>query len=57
MIIAMDPKRNGQNNNQITLNSVFSIHSKRHGRETNKNDYWNFIEPLTKNNFVYITDV
>jgi uracil-DNA glycosylase len=57
MIIAMDPKRNGQNNNQITLNSVFSIHSKRHGRETNKNDYWNFIEPLIKNNFIYITDV
>jgi uracil-DNA glycosylase len=57
MIIAMDPKRNGQNNNQITLNSVFSLHSKRNGRETNKNDYWNFIGPLTKNNFVYITDV
>ena len=57
MIIAMDPKRNGQIHNQITLNSVFSVHSKKNGRETNKNDYWNFIEPLTKNNFVYITDV
>ncbi len=56
MIIAMDPKRNRPPDDKITLNSVFSLHSKKHGRETNRNDYWNFIEPLLKNNFIYITD-
>ncbi|MBM77084.1 MAG: hypothetical protein CL846_01255 [Crocinitomicaceae bacterium] len=57
MIIAMDPKRSGQENDEITLNSVFSIHSKKHGRETKSNDYWKFIEPLTKENLVYLTDI
>ena len=58
MIIAMDAKRNAPNSNDVVvLNSVFSLHSLSNGRKTNKNDYWKFIEPITKENFVYITDV
>ena len=58
MIIAMDAKRNAPNSDDVVvLNSVFSLHSLPNGRETTKNDYWKFIEPLTKENFVYITDV
>lgn len=58
MIIAMDAKRNEPNSDDVVvLNSVFSLHSLSNGRETTKNDYWKFIEPLTKENFVYITDV
>ena len=58
MIIAMDAKRNAPNSDDdVVLNSVFSLHSLSYGRKTTKNDYWKFIEPLTKENFVYITDV
>jgi hypothetical protein len=56
MIVAMDPKRIGQSNNKISIGSVFALHQKE-TRITNKNDYWKFIEPLTKENFVYITDI
>lgn len=56
MIVAMDPKRNSQTDDKISLSTVFSLHNKK-DRNTNKNDYWRFIEPLTKNNLVYITDV
>lgn len=56
MIVAMDPKRNGQSNNKISIGSVFALHQKEN-RITNKNDYWKFIEPLSKENFVYITDI
>lgn len=56
MIVAMDPKRNGQDDQRITLNSVFSLHT-RAGRETRRNDYWRFIEPFIKTGFVYLTDL
>lgn len=60
MVVAMDPKRAGQKQRGITgitLNSVFSLHSRPNGRETGRNDYWRFIEPLTNHNLVYLTDV
>jgi hypothetical protein len=56
MIVAMDPKRNSQEDQRITLNSVFSLHT-RSGRETRRNDYWRFIEPFIKSGFVYLTDL
>lgn len=56
MIVAMDPKRNGQAHNRITLNTVFSLHSMKHGRSTARNDYWKFIQPMTERSFVYVTD-
>ena len=56
MIVAMDPKRNAQHHDEISLSTVFSLHNKN-DRNTKKNDYWRFIEPLTKSNLVYITDV
>jgi len=56
MIVAMDAKRNGQNHNKISIGSVFALDEKS-SRETNRNDYWKFIEPLTKDSFVYLTDI
>lgn len=56
MIVAMDPKRNGQNEETVSIGSVFALNQKK-DRETKKNDYWNFIEPLTDNAFVYLTDI
>jgi uracil-DNA glycosylase len=56
MIVAMDPKRSGQYNDKISIGSVFALH-KKESRDTKKNDYWNFIEPLAKENFVYLTDI
>ncbi|MFN4853159.1 MAG: hypothetical protein ACK5JC_01920 [Bacteroidota bacterium] len=56
MIVAMDAKRNGQNDDKITIGSVFSLNYKN-SRSTKSNDYWKFIEPLTKNSFVYLTDI
>jgi uracil-DNA glycosylase len=56
MIVAMDPKRIGQSNNKISIGTVFALHQKE-TRITKKNDYWKFIEPLTKENFVYLTDI
>jgi uracil-DNA glycosylase len=56
MIVAMDPKRNSGEKNKISLNSVFSLHDSENGRDTKINDYWKFIQPLTENNFVYVTD-
>lgn len=56
MIVAMDAKRNGQSHNKISIGSVFSLDEKN-ARETNRNDYWNFIEPMTHNTFVYLTDI
>ena len=55
LIVALDPKRN-QTVTEITLGSVFSLHTSE-GRSTRRNNYWNFIEPLTKQGFVYITDI
>lgn len=57
MIVAMDPKRHGQTGRSISLNSVFSLHSRPNGRETGRNDYWRFIKPFTDNALVYLTDV
>lgn len=56
MIVAMDPKRIDQYDNKISIGSVFALHQKEN-RITKKNDYWKFIEPLTKENFVYLTDI
>lgn len=56
MIVALDPKRNGQSDRRVTLNSVFSLHA-RSGRETKRNDYWRFIKPFTESGFVYLTDL
>ncbi len=56
MIVAMDPKRIGQEPGVYTLGSVFSLHTNE-GRSTNKNDYWKFIEPMISDNFVYLTDI
>jgi uracil-DNA glycosylase len=56
MIVAMDPKRIGQEPSVYTLGSVFSLHTNE-GRSTNKNDYWKFIEPMISDNFVYLTDI
>jgi hypothetical protein len=58
-IIAMDPKRNDESckeKNCISLGSVFAL-NKGSGRQSNENDYWNFIFPLTKDFNVYLTDV
>lgn len=55
IIVALDPKRN-QTTKEITLGSVFSLHTAE-GRSTLRNNYWNFIEPLTKQGFVYVTDI
>ncbi len=57
MVIAFDPKRNGQNNNIPTLNTVFSLHLYKEFKNSKKNDYWNFISFLIKNSFVYVTDI
>lgn len=56
MIVAMDPKRNGQKNDHVSVGSVFALHQYA-ARHTKRNDYWKFIEPLTANHFVYLTDV
>lgn len=56
MIVAMDPKRNRQLNDSISIGSVFALNQKK-DRETKTNDYWKFIEPLTDNALVYLTDV
>lgn len=56
MIVAMDPKRIGQEPGVYSLGSVFSLHTNE-GRSTKKNDYWKFIEPMISENFVYLTDI
>lgn len=56
MIVAMDPKRIGQEPSVFSLGSVFSLHTIE-GRNTRKNDYWNFIEPMIADNLVYLTDI
>lgn len=56
MIVAMDPKRIGQESSVFSLGSVFSLHTNE-GRNTRKNDYWNFIEPMIADNLVYLTDI
>ena len=56
MIVAMDPKRIGQEPGVYSLGSVFSLHTNE-GRSTKKNDYWKFIEPMISDNFVYLTDI
>jgi uracil-DNA glycosylase len=56
MIVAMDPKRIAQEPGVFSLGSVFSLHTNE-GRNTKKNDYWNFIEPMIADNLVYLTDI
>jgi hypothetical protein len=58
-IIAMDPKRNdthGIKTAQVLLGSVFALNNPSN-RSTNRNDYWDFIEPLLADYSVYLTDV
>lgn len=58
-IIAMDPKRNdkhGIQKSQVLLGSVFALNN-ANNRGTNRNDYWDFIEPLLADYSVYLTDV
>ena len=56
MFIAQDPKRNKGGIGKISIGTPFSLGTKG-GRETNRNSYWNFIEPFAKTNSIYITDV
>lgn len=56
MVVALDPKRNKQENKEISVGSIFSLHTEE-GKTTNKNDYWNFISYLAQTDFVYLTDI
>jgi hypothetical protein len=59
VIVAMDPKRNDSlniPNGSIMLSSVFALQNETN-RASKKNDYWKFIEPLTNNYSVYLTDL
>ncbi|MFG6685271.1 uracil-DNA glycosylase family protein [Mariniflexile sp. HNIBRBA6329] len=55
MIIGRDPQRN-HNTHELIISSPFGLANKK-GRESIKNKYWQFTEPLLENNRVYITDV
>lgn len=55
MIIGRDPQRN-HNDNRLIIGSPFALSAKG-GRETTKNKYWQFTNPLLETNRVYITDV
>jgi len=55
MLIGRDPQRNHKDN-RLIIGSPFGLGNKG-GRETKKNKYWEFTEPLIENNRVYITDV
>ncbi|WP_194766054.1 uracil-DNA glycosylase family protein [Tamlana sp. I1] len=55
MIIGRDPQRSHKDN-RLIIGSPFGLANKG-GRETSKNKYWKFTEPLLENNRVYITDV
>ncbi|CAH8282873.1 uracil DNA glycosylase superfamily protein [Mariniflexile fucanivorans] len=55
MIIGRDPQRN-HHNNELIISSPFGLANKK-GRESIKNKYWQFTEPLLENNRIYITDV
>lgn len=56
MVIALDPKRNKQNNKKISVGSIFSIHSEE-AKTTKKNYYWDFISHLAQTGFIYLTDI
>lgn len=56
MVVALDPKRNNQENKDISIGSVFGLHSAE-GKNTNRNDYWNFVSYLAQTGFVYLTDI
>ncbi len=56
MVVALDPKRNKQENKEISVGSIFSLHTEE-GKKTNKNDYWSFISYLSQTDFVYLTDI
>jgi hypothetical protein len=59
VIVALDPKRsdnNKINQGNVSLGSVFALHNPSK-RQTVKNDYWNFIYPLTQQFNIYLTDV
>jgi hypothetical protein len=56
MVVALDPKRNNQENKDISIGSVFGLHTTE-GKNTNRNDYWNFVSYLAQTGFVYLTDI
>jgi hypothetical protein len=56
MVVALDPKRNKQDDKAISVSSIFSLHTED-GKNTNKNDYWNFVSYLAQSSFVYLTDI
>lgn len=64
MVVALDPKRNDKSNHdqnkkqppEISVGSIFSLHTEN-GKNTGKNCYWEFISNLSKDKFVYITDI
>lgn len=56
MVVALDPKRNRQEHNEISVNTIFSVHTEE-GKNTNRNDYWSFVSFLAKTGFIYLTDI
>ncbi len=55
MIIGRDPQRNAKTQKGLIIGSPYNLASNG-GRKANKN-YWKFIEPLTENHRLYITDI
>ena len=55
MIIGRDPQRNAQTQKGLIIGSPYSLVSD--GGRKAKNNYWKFIEPLTEENKLYITDI
>jgi hypothetical protein len=59
VIVAMDPKRNDNNQIQkgnVSLGSVFSLNNINSTKQ-NSNDYWKFISPLRNDFNIYLTDI
>ncbi|MFN5385212.1 MAG: hypothetical protein ACK5CO_00160, partial [Bacteroidota bacterium] len=56
MIIALDQKRNKQDSKAVSVSSMFCFHTED-GKNTNKNNYWNFVSCLAKSSFFYLTDI
>lgn len=60
MIVGRDPQRNINNikndeDKRLIIGSPYSLAS--NGGRVAKNNYWSFIEPLTENQRLYITDI
>lgn len=55
MIIGRDPQRS-QGSKELVLSSPFGLVTAG-ARNTNRNKYWDFVEPLLEDNRIYITDL